>query len=175
MNAPFTADADLLSDSLASLKHAVYGATTAPIGKTLSEEYIAKLSEEDRKYISPDKQVDLSTCVAPDRVWILKNAHHDVFDCLIPVIYAFLNGTNENVDTVYKKVGLKQCMVYDYETNKASNMTEDNCAEYEFLTRSVEKPTTETRLVSFMRFFTMIFKILQRIFSGNFEFSDILN
>lgn len=175
MNAPFTADADILSDSLASLKHAVYGATTAPIGKTLSDKYISNVAEENRRYISPDKQVDLSTCVAPDRAWILKNAHHDVIDCLIPVIYAFLNGTNENINTVYAKTGYKQSLVFDYNTQKMSNMTEDNCADYEFIHSSVEEPTTETRLVSFMRFFTMILNFLKKIFTGDFNFSDILN
>ena len=173
MNAPFTVDADLLSDSLASLKHVAYRATTAPIGKTLSEDYLAKVPAEKAKYISPDKQVDLSTCIVPDRTWILKNAHHDIIDCLHPVIYAFLNGTNENVDTVYNKIGLKQFMVFDYNTMTASNMTADNCADYDFIHRSVEEPTTETRVVSFMRFLTMIMEFLKRIFSGNFDFSDL--
>jgi hypothetical protein len=173
MNAPFTVDADLLSDSLASLKHVAYRATTAPIGKTLSEDYLAKVPAEKAKYISPDKQVDLSTCIVPDRTWILKNAHHDIIDCLHPVIYAFLNGTNETVDTVYNKIGLKQFMVFDYNTMTASNMTADNCADYDFIHRSVEEPTTETRVVSFMRFLTMIMEFLKRIFSGNFDFSDL--
>ncbi len=175
MNAPFTADADLLSDSLASLKHAAFGATTAPIGKTLSDDYIAnRVAEGNGRYISPDKQVDLSTCIVPDRTWILKNAHHDVINCLHPVIYAFLNGTNENVDTVYTKLGLKQFMMYDYNTETASNMTEDNCADYEWLTNAVEKPTTETRLVSFMRFFTMILNFFTKLFKGEFDFSNVL-
>lgn len=173
MNAPFTVDADLLSDSLASLKHVAYRATTAPIGKTLSEDYLAKVPAEKAKYISPDKQVDLSTCIVPDRTWILKNAHHDIIDCLHPVIYAFLNGTNETVDTVYNKIGLKQFMVFDYNTMTASNMTADNCADYDFIHRSVEEPTTETRVVSFMRFLTMIMEFFKRIFSGNFDFSDL--
>ena len=171
MNAPMTVGADLLSDSLASLKHAAFGATTAPIGETLSDEYIAS---HDSKYISPDKQVDLSTTLAPDKTWILKNAHHDVIDCLYPIIYAFLNGTNENADTVYKKTGFKQFMVFDYNTLKASNMTEDNCADYEFLTRPEEKPTTETRLVSFMRFFTMILEFFTKLFNGTLDFSKLL-
>ena len=173
MNAPFTVDADLLSDSLASLKHVAYRATTAPIGKTLSEDYLAKVPAEKAKYISPDKQVDLSTCIVPDRTWILKNAHHDIIDCLHPVIYAFLNGTNENVDTVYNKIGLKQFMVFDYNTMTASNMTADNCADYDFIHRSVEEPTTETRVVSFMRFLTLFIEFFKRIFCGNFDFSDL--
>lgn len=174
MNMPLIVDSDLLSDSLASLKHVAYKATTAPINQKLSDDYIAAREAEGKgKYIAPDKQVDLSTCVQPDRTWILKNAHHDVIDCLYPVIFSFLNGTNENIDTVYAETGFKQCMVYDYNTLTASNMTEDNCADYDFITRPVEEPTTETRVVSFMRFFTMILEFFRRLFSGNFDFSDL--
>ena len=170
LNAPFTKDADLLSDALASLKHVAYGATTAPVGKTLSEDYLSKVPADKLKYISPDKQVDLSTCIQPDRTWILKNAHHDEIDSLEPIIWEFLNGTNETVDTVTSG---SQFMVFNYETLKASTMTADNCADYEFIERPEEEPTTETRVVSFMRFFTMIIEFFTRLFSGNFDFSDL--
>ena len=169
MNAPFTADADLLSDSLASLKHAAYGATTAPVGKTLSESYLAGVSEENLKYISPDKQVDLSTCVSPDTTWILKNAHHDTIDCLHPIIFRFLNGTNVTVETS----GYSAYQVFDYNTKTMTAMTEDNCAEYDFITKPVEEPTTETRLVSFMRFFTMIIEFITKLFNGTLDFSNL--
>ncbi len=175
MNMPLTADADILSDALVSLTHATVGATTAPIGQTLSDDYIAQREAEGKgKYIAPDKQVDLSTCVAPDRTWILKNAHHDVIECMYPVIFGFLNGTKETVDTVYSKTGYAQCMVYDYGTHKASVMTEDNCADYEWITRTIEKPTTETRMSAFMRFFTMLLNFITSFFKGELDFSNLL-
>ncbi len=170
MNMPLVKDADLLSDSLVSLTHCTFGATTAPIGQKLSDDYIASVSEENRKYIAPDKQVDLSTARVPDRTWILKNAHHDEIDCLEPVIWEFLNGTNETVDTV--KSG-SQFMVFDYETLTATKMTEDNCADYEWITRPVEEPTTATRMSAFMRFFTMILNFFTKLFNGELSFSDI--
>lgn len=172
MNMPIIVDADLQSDALTSLKHAAYGATTAPVTKTLSEDYLASVSEDNHRYITPDKQVDLSTCVAPDRTWILKNAHHDVFDCTIPVIYAFLNGTNETVGTVYKKTGMSQFLVYDYSTDTASNMTEDNCADYEWLTAPVEEPDKESIFVAAMRWFTMLFKIIGMLLRGEISFGE---
>ena len=168
---PLIAGSDLLSDSLASLTHCAYGATTAPIGQTLSEDYInQRIAEGKGKYISPDKQVDLSTCKAADRTWILKNAHHDVIDCLEPVIWEFLNGTNETVDTV--KSG-SQFMVFDYETLTASTMTAENSADYDFITRPVEKPTTATRMSAFMRFFTMILNFFTKLFKGELDFSNL--
>lgn len=65
-------------------------------------------------------------------------------------------------------------MVFDYETMKATKMTEDNCADLEFITRPTEKPTTETRLVSFMRFFTMILEFFTKLFKGTLDFSNLL-
>ena len=170
MNMPLVKDSDLLSDSLVSLTHCTFGATTAPIAQKLSDEYIASVSEENRKYIAPDKQVDLSTCRVPDRTWILKNAHHDVIDCLEPVIWEFLNGTNETVDTV---TAGSQFMVFDYETLTMTKMTEENCADYEWINKPVEEPDDTTRVMSFVRFFTMILNFFTKLFSGEFSFSDL--
>ncbi len=171
MNMPLTADADILSDALSSLTHATKGATTAAIGKTLSEDYInGRIAEGKGKYISPDRQVDLSTCIAPDRTWILKNAHHDVIDCLYPIIFAFLNGTNVTVESS----GYSSFQVFDYETLTMTEMTEENCADYDFITRPVEKPTTATRLSAFMRFFTMILNFITKFFKGELDFSNLL-
>lgn len=174
LNFPFTVDADLQSDALVSLNSAAYGVTTAPIAQTLSEDYIAKrVAEGKGKYISPDKQVDLSTGISPDTTWILKNAHHDEIASMYPVIFGFLNGTNETVDTIYAKTGFTQCMVFDYETLTASVMTEENCADYEWITRPVEEPTTETRLGAFMRFFTLILNFFTKLFNGTLDFSNL--
>ncbi len=172
LNAPITAEDDILSDSLVSLTHATMGATSALIGETLSDEYVEKrFSEGKGKYISLDKQVDLSTAYSPDTTWIVKKAHHNVFEPYRPVLTAFFNGTNETVDSI--NVG-SQFMVYDFGTYTVTAMTEENCEDYDFITRPVEKPTTETRLVSFMRFLTMIINLITKLFKGELDFSNLL-
>lgn len=172
MNAPITKESELLSDSLVSLTHATMGATTAPIGKTLSQEYIdSRIAEGKGRYISPDKQVDLSTAYSPDTTWIFKNGHHNMFEPIRYILNAFLNGTNETVDSV--GVG-SQFMVYSYDTDSVTPMTQDNCADYDWITKPVEEPTTETRLVSFMRFFTMILNFFTKLFKGELDFSNLL-
>ena len=171
LNAPFTKDADILSDALVSLTSATYGATTAPVGKTLSEDYIAKVPAEKQKYISADKQVDLSTAVSPETTWVFKNAHHNVYDTYVPLMKAFLNGTNETVDSLTGGVNF---MLYDFDTNTYVPLTEENDCELEFMTRPEENPTTETRLISFMRFFTMIIEFITKLFKGELSFSGIL-
>lgn len=172
LNAPMTKDSDILSDALVSLEHATFGATTAKIGKTLSEDYISsRIAEGKGKYISPDKKVDLSTAYSPDTTWVVKNGHHNNFGLPFnSILYAFLNGTKETVDSI----GMPQYQVYDYETNTVSAMNEENCPDLEFMTISTEKPTTETRLVAFMRFFTMLFELITKLFRGELDFSNLL-
>ncbi len=171
LNVPITKDADLLSDALVSLEHGTFGATTAKVGQTLSDSYInARVAEGKGKYISPDKMVDLSTAYSPDTTWVVKNAHHNNFGKPFDAIMrAFLNGTKETVESI----GVPRYQIYDYETDTVSPMVEENNTDHEFITKPEENPTTETRIVSFMRFFTMILELFKRIFSGNFDFSDL--
>ncbi len=171
LNAPFTEEAYLSSDALVSLTHATFGATTAPVGKTLSEEYInARIEEGFGKYISADKTVDLSTAYSPDTTWIIKNAHHDIFEPYRSVVYEFLNGTNKTVDTVSSGT---QFMVYDCDTKKISEMTEENCGDLDFMKISEEKPTTISILTAFFRFMSMLINMLRSIFNGTFDFGNL--
>ena len=171
LNAPLTEGYDLLSDALVSLEHATYGATCAKVGQTLSDSYIeARIAEGNGKYISPDRAVDLSTAIVPDRTWVVKNAHHNNFAAPFNgVLYAFLNGTKETVDSI----GVSQFQIYDYETNTISPMTAENDKVLDFMTKPEDNPTTETRIVSFMRFFTMIMEFLKKLFSGNLDFGNL--
>ena len=171
LNAPLTKDADLISDSLVSLTHATYGATTAPVAKTLSDDYIAaRIAEGKGKYISADKQVDLSTARSPETTWVIKNAHHNVLNAYRPLIKSFLNGTNETVDSLTNG---NNYMVFSYDTLTCTVMTEENCADYEFMTRSTEEPTTQTRVNAFVRFFKMIIDFFKQLFKGNLDFSGL--
>ncbi len=48
------------------------GATIAPYGKELEEDYVAA----DPTKLSPDRKVDASTCLLPDNTWFIKGAPH---------------------------------------------------------------------------------------------------
>ncbi len=171
LNAPYAKDAQLPSDSLVSLTHASFGATTAPIGTVLSDDYVnARIAEGKGKYISLDRVVDLSTAYAPDRTWVLKNAHHDSSDTVMPIIKEFLNGTNQTVDTVTSGT---QFMVYDLATNTAAPMTEDNCGDLEFMEIASEKTTPFSILTAFFNFISMLIDVLSSVFEGNFDLGSL--
>lgn len=167
INDPVTQGREELSDGLVNLKDASLGATTAKAGSTLSEEHInAAIAADKGKYISPDKEVDLSTAFAADSTWVIKNAHHNLFAVEMDIAAAFCRGTNVEVeDLTYPRF-----IMYDEFTKKWSPMTEENCADYAYMGTPVEEPTVETKLVSFMNFLTAIFNFFAKLFKGEISF-----
>ena len=164
MNPPLTKEADELSDFLVSLDDATKGATCAKIGSTLSEEYISqRVTEGKGDYISPDRQVDLSTALHPDRTWVIKNAHHSLLNVSDNITLSFLKGTKYSVNS---EGAYPQFSVYFEADGRLEPMTTDNCADYEWVSLPEEEPTTQTRLTALMRFFTMLINLFKKLFSG---------
>ncbi len=68
---------EYVGDQLQSACMQSFGATTAKVPETLSDSYIAKQTEKGLAgYISPDRQIDASTCMFPDQTWFVKNLRH---------------------------------------------------------------------------------------------------
>lgn len=171
MNPPLTKDADELSDFLVSLDEATKGATCAKIGSTLSEDYIAQRVEEGKGgYISPDRQVDLSTALYPDRTWVIKNAHHSFTTVSDNITLSFLQGTNYSIRS---EGAYPQFSVFFETEGRLEPMTAENSADYEWVSLPEEKPTTQTRLASLMRFFTMILNFFTKLFKGELDFGNL--
>ena len=109
------------SDALCSVEDASFGAVTSPIDGTLKRSY---LKTADMRYVSPDRQIDASTCLMPERTWFIKNlAHKDFPEC---VERLFDHIFNEDA-TVFDSEEYPQYMVYDAETETISPMTAENC------------------------------------------------
>lgn len=163
LNAPFTEGVNEPSDALVSLQDSTFGATCADVGETLTE---SQLEGKDPKYISPDKMVDVSTCVFPETTWVIKNAHHDFFGEFEGIILDFCRNTNW---TVNSEGAAPQFIVFDENNRKWEKMTEENSADYDWISLPTEKPTTESRLVSFMRWLTTIFETIVAFLKGTFS------
>lgn len=91
-----TADANC--DGIIPVSSASIGATGVKAGTELSPEYLASHSS---KYISPDKSVDASTCLFPERTWFFNKQHHEVGrnDVVIRLAALILNGAVTSVDS----------------------------------------------------------------------------
>ena len=75
----------LLSDQIIETESTSFGASTAPIGEFFTEEY---LEGKNPDYISPDKTVDASTCLFPEKTWFIKASGHFETDGLTKELYA---------------------------------------------------------------------------------------
>lgn len=75
---PVLESLDEQGDVWTTTRFSSLGATVSKIGTTFSDEYIeSRKALGYEKYISPDRQIDASTCVFPEYTWFLKNAIHD--------------------------------------------------------------------------------------------------
>lgn len=124
--APVVESRNLVADQFATVKLSSFGATTSTVFDTLPEEYIAKRVEEGKgKYISPDKQIDASTCFFPDSTWFTKGITHSEWTnfetcVLYQVVTADRQLTIDDFDCT-------QFVCFDNETKTAYPMTEENC------------------------------------------------
>ncbi len=162
---PIVKSCDAIADQFASVNRSSFGATTSTIYDTLSDDYIAKrVAEGKGKYISPDKQIDASTCLFPDYTWFTKGSTHSNWSpaenkLIYSVITADRQYTIDDFD-------LTQFMVYSIKTGSMSPMTKLNCyTTFWDADTEEDKPTTQQNWVialirSLVEWFKLVFKIL---------------
>lgn len=142
-----------LSDFTVFTTDASLGATCADAGKTLDADYLAAAEKAGNKYISPDKKIDASTGLMPDRTWYIKNSvHGDMPDDVNRLFEAIFS--NENF-TVFDDENFPQFMYYDYDTDVISPITDESKS---FVDKWFE--ATDSPLRRLKPFTTWIFKVL---------------
>lgn len=145
---PICESYDAVSDQFVSVKRASFGATTSTIYDTLDEDYITYQTQLGfDRYISPDKQIDASTCVYPDSTWFVKNSSHSRYtDYELKLLYDVATADRQ---LTVEDFPWSQFMVYDYDTDTMEAMTEDNCHTEQW---GAEKPAVEKeeRLIRFV-------------------------
>mgnify|MGYP002626257270 CR=1 FL=1 len=98
---PLYADAELIGEHQTGLREQAFGPTVSAVDKTLDEKYInIRVAEGKGKYISPDKQIDASTCLLPDNTWFIKNVDHSYTDAVHLLVAAIVNNPGCNIDTL---------------------------------------------------------------------------
>lgn len=160
---PTCESSDALADQYASVKNSSFGATTSTLYGTLPDDYIAAREAEGKgRYISPDRQVDASTCLFPDYTWFTKGARHGNWtatenELMYTVTTADRQLTIDDFD-------LTQFMVWDSENKTMVPMTADNCqTEYWVADASVDHPTSF--LQKLKNYFSALKVWLEQLFS----------
>lgn len=122
---PVTRESDIISDDICSVYDASKGATTATLTKGFDDSYISVAKTNGTyKYISPDLQIDASTCLFPDTTWFVKNVEHKEFPKDINrLIDTIIDKDNF---TVYSDPELPQYLLLDEETNELTPLISEN-------------------------------------------------
>lgn len=168
--APAIESCNELGDAIVTVKSASIGATTSSIYNTLSDDYIARrVAEGKGKYISPDKQVDASTCMFPEYTWFVKGTNHSNWttaenNLLWRVVTAEKQITINDTDST-------QFMVYDNDKGVMSPMTELNCNTYYWAAdEEYDKPQDHKSWIS--SFLTSLFRWIKLAFERFFTKAD---
>ena len=147
---PIIKDADLVGDQYASVTSSSLGATTSKIGKTLPDEYIAeRIAEGKGDYISPDRQVDASTCLFPDCTYFVKGVKHGDWSLVENnIIMRTLQADHQLTvrDLEYTQFVVGRTGVDDWAV-----MTEENC-DTEIWTDETMSERPKTKWERFMAF-----------------------
>lgn len=156
-----------IADQIASVKRASFGATTSSIYGTLSKEYIAARQAEGKgKYISPDKQIDASTCYFPDNTWFVKGARHSHWTKLeSDLVYTVVTADKQ---LYIDDLDCSQFIVFDNKTQTSSPMTAENCNTNNWVADEEADKSNAliVRLKAFFVSFTTWVKSLIRIMSA---------
>ncbi len=123
----------LVSDQFASVGRSSFGATTGTIYNDLSDDYIASRVEAGfGRYISPDGQIDASTCLFPNQTWFIKGSSHSNWTDWESRLLYDIACSREQV-TINNSCWPSQFVVYEY-TNPDNDkdgeikaMTTENC------------------------------------------------
>ncbi len=70
---PLSKTSKLIGDTVIETRSTSLGAKTASVGTYFSDK---ALEGKDARYISPDKTVDASTCLFPEKTWFIKDITH---------------------------------------------------------------------------------------------------
>ncbi len=148
---PIFTDCANTSDGTAETYLTSFGATTADFGEVLSEKYIAGMSEEDKKYLSPDEKIDASTALLPEKTWFIKNSYHDHFPASIDAL----------IETIFTTVDMT---VF---TNEAYPQYLDANVDGAELTpvEGKDNVAKESFLSLFIRFFKSFFAVFLKLFN----------
>ncbi len=84
------------SDGTVDTVYASLGATCAPIGEKLPEDY-KQAAHKDKWYISPDRMIDASTCLLPECTWFVKDMLHSTTHDGHGIMYNLMHTSEEQI------------------------------------------------------------------------------
>lgn len=122
---PVTSDNDRMADGMIGTHNTSFGAICAEIDGTLGENYVQAVQCEcGKNHISPDNQIDASTCKYADITWFAKNLKHVDDDKYLADLINLVTYSDEQI-TVHTYSDLPQFLINVDDTCLVP-MTDDN-------------------------------------------------
>lgn len=84
------------SDGTVDTVYASLGATCAPIGEKLPDDY-KQAAHKNKWYISPDRMIDASTCLLPECTWFVKDMLHSTTHDGHGIMYNLMHTSEEQI------------------------------------------------------------------------------
>lgn len=135
-----------------------FGATASDYNEVFSKEYLDSVSPENLKYISPDKKIDASTCLFPDKTWFVKDLHHDYFgplqDMSVEIMRYDMTVDNEKYPQFLTHTGKGDVVVNELIPTVGTD-------------EDFDKPESNI-FASLVRFITAIINYLRKLFTEGF-------
>lgn len=151
---PTCASDDAIADQYASVRRSSFGATTSTVYDTLPDAYVeARIEQGKGEYVSPDRQIDASTCLFPEYTWFTKGARHGNWTYMEnAILYTVVTGSRQYS---VGDLDAARFMVYHNDTGVMEPMTEENChTEYWLAEKEEDHPADPfRRAIAFIRSF----------------------
>lgn len=147
---PLYKGATTQGDAYTSVYRQSFGANAADYEKIFSDKYISSVEEANRKYISPDKKIDASTCLFPETTWFIKDLHHNDFDPLHNMSFEIMR-----YDLTVESEKYPQFLIYQDGAISVLTGTDEDATKPE-----------DNRLVSFFRFLKSLFTFIAKLIKG---------
>ena len=122
---PVTNNHDVISDCYVDVTGASLGATVGTVNEDLSDDYIASVEAAGLgRFVAPDKKIDASTCLYPEKTWFIKNLNHKDFpDEINLLMVEMINNPDFSVDD---NASYPQFLVFEPEIQNVVPMTAEN-------------------------------------------------
>ncbi len=115
------------TDNLIDVAYASGGATCTNLGEAFADDYVQQIPSE-YNYISPDRQIDASTCMFPEQTWFFRDMGHVDYPYGESTDFIMWLATSEKQLTVRDNEAYPQFLTYDYDNAKLLPLTEESVA-----------------------------------------------
>ncbi len=121
---PATQNKSYMADALIDTKYTSGGAICSNYGETLGDDYVQAV-DDGHNHISPDRMIDASTCLLPEKTWFVKGMLHTWYSDDYSDLYAYILEQNGTA-TIHSNPKFPQFLMNNEDDGTTLPMTKEN-------------------------------------------------